>query len=317
MVLRPVNKSKEDQQIEIHQDEQQQGTSFDKLRSRLETLERWRELAIRPKKEDCDPLDLDMLNDDFDNLPELSKRCTQARSAMNDNLPTLQTAQEANLVARPSNIPEAGLGLFFDPTIPGMKLRAGDVVCYYGGHIHNFHSSKKLENKDYLLLLDEDILIDAGPLPAIMARYINDPLDDQLVNCKFVPEKSFFRSAVVATRDISPGEELLVAYGDAYWSQRSMGRQLRLEHVIHLLSDLPDDQLYLLSVVLSEIERYIALSIGAKSASANTGSISSFLLTFPLSCGPRFPPNSASGHYRFEKTPPWPCQPSAVGKGVR
>jgi len=33
-----------------------------------------------------------------------------------------------------------------------------------------------------------------------------------------VPEPSEFRSAVVAARDIHPGEEIYAPYGEAYWN---------------------------------------------------------------------------------------------------
>jgi len=69
----------------------------------------------------------------------------------------------------------------------------------------------------------EDILVDPGPLLHIKARYINDPLNEKYVNCKYVPEK--FRSAVIATRDIHRGEEIFASYGDGYWSlQKTPGR---------------------------------------------------------------------------------------------
>jgi hypothetical protein len=61
------------------------------------------------------------------------------------------------------------------------------------------------------MLVDGGILVDPGPLPQIKARYINDPLNDRFVNCKFVPDK--LRSAVVATRMITRGEELLLLTG--------------------------------------------------------------------------------------------------------
>ncbi len=48
-----------------------------------------------------------------------------------------------------------------------------------------------------------------------MAGYINDPLDD--LRCNVRPVWNENRCRIVAVRDIEPGEELLMAYGDIFW----------------------------------------------------------------------------------------------------
>jgi hypothetical protein len=48
-----------------------------------------------------------------------------------------------------------------------------------------------------------------------MAGYINDPLDD--MRCNVRPVWHGNRCRIVAVRDIEPGEELLMAYGDTFW----------------------------------------------------------------------------------------------------
>ena len=68
------------------------------------------------------------------------------------------------------------------------------------------------------MLVSGDLLMDAGPCLDIKARYINDPLNEALVNCEFVPELDSVK--VVTKRWIQPGEELFASYGDAYWSQQ-------------------------------------------------------------------------------------------------
>jgi len=230
---------------------------------RLEVLKRWLELAIQPEPDDCPPEDLDLLllleqqeQDEFNGggmvLVELQQRCRQARDQLNANLPIYNGKCEAALVAKPSAIPGAGLGLFYEPATTSVtKLTATDgedgngdgndissvetkacpddcippgaMLCYYYGHLHDFHSAQRLQDRSYLMMVRDDILVDPGPLPHIRARYINDPLNEGFVNCKFVPE--CYRSAVVATRIISPGEELFASYGDGYWSQHgTLGR---------------------------------------------------------------------------------------------
>ena len=106
------------------------------------------------------------------------------------------------------------------PSSADKVLLPGEIICYYWGHIHNFHSAKLLVDKSYLMLVQGDVLVDPRPLLHIKARYINDPLNEKYVNCKFVPEK--FRSAVVMTRKIRHGEELFVSYGEAYWANHAI-----------------------------------------------------------------------------------------------
>lgn len=201
---------------------------YEHLYRRLDMLELWKELAVRPKREECVE-DLDFLDREIDDVQELTERCLMVRELMNDSLPPVEEAHDRHLIASKSGIPDAGLGLFFDPEEgpnngeDGTFIDAGTILCYYAGHIHNYHSAKGLKDRSYLMLVDGGILVDPGPLPQIKARYINDPLNDKFVNCKYVPDK--LRSAVVATRMITRGEELFVSYGDAYWAQHeTLGR---------------------------------------------------------------------------------------------
>jgi len=100
-------------------------------------------------------------------------------------------------------------------------------VCFYSGHIHSFRSIKHLQDKRYLILVEGNVLVDPGPLPNVKARYINDPVDPRFVNCEYVPQSRKFRSAVVATREILPNEELFCSYGDAYWAMQDMSGRVK------------------------------------------------------------------------------------------
>ena len=201
--------------------------NFERLFRRLEALERWRELAVRPSPEDCDPEEQILLEEEFDDCVELGRRCDHVRTLMNDNLPPIQEALDEILVAKTSAIPDAGLGLFYEPGQEDKSIPAGTILCYYTGQIHNFQSARKLQFRNYLMNIQGDVLVDPRLLPHIKARYINDPLNEDTINCRFVPEE--FRAAVVATREIRPGEELFASYGDAYWSQHeAFGRILKV-----------------------------------------------------------------------------------------
>lgn len=205
------------------------GSIFADLLKRLEGLERWRELAVRP--DCCDPSDLDLLAVATDDVKALAQRCLSVRSLVNANVPTVSGPHDDRLVPRPSTIPNAGLGLFYEAR---EAFPAGRVLCYYYGHIHNFHSARHLVDRSYLMLLAGDVLLDAGPLPSVLSRYINDPLNDPYVNCRFgldattTTTPAGHRCAVVTTRDIQPGEELFVSYGQAYWSQHSTPGRIKV-----------------------------------------------------------------------------------------
>jgi len=196
-------------------------SDFDARQKRLRYLELWRELGIRPEPSDCDPADRDLLGKEGpDDLGELKARCLDARRLMNQALPTRALARDDDLVPLPSGIKGAGMGLFFRPSSPSSLLHEGEVLCYYCGHLHNFHSQKELKDTSYLMLVDGDLFVDPGPLPQIKARYINDPLNVRFVNCHLVAQAEELRCAIVASRDIRVGEELFFSYGDAYWDQR-------------------------------------------------------------------------------------------------
>jgi len=205
---------------------------FERLRDRLSKLELWWELAIRPaREEDCDENDLDLWRSEHDDCTALLQRCLSVRKLMNENLPIkpqeTESAYCSSLVIRSSSIPNSGLGLFYEPSKSAFNdaenkghftIPPGETVCLYYGHIHNFHSAKLLQDKRYLMFVQGNVLVDPAPLPEIKARYINDPLNDCYINCKYVPQE--FESAVVSTRAIQPNEELFVSYGDSYWAQQ-------------------------------------------------------------------------------------------------
>jgi len=194
-------------------------STFDETLSRLKYLEKWREIAIRPRSNECHEDDKEFLEKEIDDLNHLSQRCLEVREEMNSDLPPHMLAFDEDLVVRKSAIVNAGDGLYYEPAREAI-IKSGSVICYYTGHRHNFLSQKYLKDRSYLLNVGEDFLVDPGPLLHIKARYINDPLNEEAVNCKFVPELSMFRCAVVITRDIFPGEELFISYGSMYWSQQ-------------------------------------------------------------------------------------------------
>jgi hypothetical protein len=197
---------------------------FVQHKRRFKYLKRWRELAIsvRPFEYECLPQDFDLLqHKGQDDCDVLMIRCLEARADMNNHLPPHEHVMDEDLVPAESYVENAGHGLFFRPSLSGPRvILACQVISYYCGHIHDFHSSNRLKDKSYLMMVANDVLVDPGPLPNIKARYINDLLNELYINTKFVPEPACDRCAVVATRNIKPGEGLFVSYGEAYWANQ-------------------------------------------------------------------------------------------------
>ena len=195
-------------------------TLFENLSARLGVLELWYELAVRPSQETCPPEDSDLFHEEEDDLIELKRRCLLTRIEMNLNLPPQEVIRDSDLYPNASIIPGAGLGLFFVPECH-QPSAVGETLCYYTGHYHTMQSAKTVTDQSYMMLVSGNLLVDAGPCLHIKARYINDPLNEELVNCEFIPQPEKRRVAVTTKRRIQPGEELFASYGDAYWSQQS------------------------------------------------------------------------------------------------
>mmetsp|Transcript_35962 Transcript_35962/g.36408 ORF Transcript_35962/g.36408 Transcript_35962/m.36408 type:complete len:250 (+) Transcript_35962:504-1253(+) len=211
---------------------------LDHLFKCLEIIEKWKELAIRPASQECPSHFLDLWSNDCDDdVAELQRRCLIARKQLNESLLQIETTiWDKHLIPRTSGITNAGLGLFYlpSPLSPskskqqddyqrhnGQQLNCipkGTTICFYTEYIHTFQSAKELPDQTYLMSVLGHTLVDPRPRRDIKARYINDPLNEELVNCNYIPEE--YRSAVVVTRDILPGEELFASYGDIYWSQQ-------------------------------------------------------------------------------------------------
>jgi hypothetical protein len=147
---------------------------------------------------------------------------------------------------QPSSIPGRAVGtlddLLWDPTAAGrivIKLSqvsqdAGkgafaaipfsidESICEYFGdpsiRLTPQRANSPAYRSDYVLVIDH-IAIDAQDRKTLRilsgAGHINEAFDENLANCIF--QRRGHRIIVVATRDILPGEELLILYGELYW----------------------------------------------------------------------------------------------------
>jgi hypothetical protein len=198
---------------------------YGKLHRRLDYLELWRELGVRPATpQDCLQEDQDLMAQEVDNLSALNDRCLEVRSLMNQHLPLYEHMNPYNAMLKVtlSGISNAGQGLFYVGS--STPIPPHTIMCYYYGHIHTFQSARHIhmDDRSYLMAIGtSDRMVDPGPLMQIKARYINDPLNDRLVNCRYMPDVKYNRSAVVTTRTIAPNSELFASYGDAYWANHA------------------------------------------------------------------------------------------------
>ena len=126
-----------------------------------------------------------------------------------------------------SRIDNSGNGLF-----TYKRIREGNTVGeYFGeviikgedyGTVNNLIASYSMGNHD------ESIIYCAFSVHRnkmlCMMGYINDPLDDDRCNVRAVWRGN--RCFIVATRDIRRGEELLMAYGAAYWMRDCWSSEL-------------------------------------------------------------------------------------------
>ena len=123
-----------------------------------------------------------------------------------------------------STIPEAGWGLFSTKVFD-----QHDVICTYEGALlaSTFNEDDAVMGRDYIAKGKkpigktgkfEMVYIDAWEEDSCFGRFINDPLDDHLVNAKIVVKGNKFY--VVATDKIHPGQEIFISYGENYWRAR-------------------------------------------------------------------------------------------------
>lgn len=125
------------------------------------------------------------------------------------------------LIVKKSRIPGAGKGLFTTS-----RIRKGDLIVEYKGEKMSWANCLKRYGNDidqaaYLYYVSKNNCIDAQFTPNELARYANDANgyngkkglknNSEYTNVKGVPY-------IIATKNISPGSEILVDYAGDYWA---------------------------------------------------------------------------------------------------
>jgi hypothetical protein len=134
---------------------------------------------------------------------------------------TIDAPEWDYLYTAPSQIPDAGLGLF-----TAIPIYAGEHIARYTGRILTDAVSDQLiaEGEDeYFLLLPDGRILDAGSDVKCAAAYANDACGLVRIgrrnNARFdaLDEQHI---VLAATRNIKAGEEIFCAYGARYWKKR-------------------------------------------------------------------------------------------------
>lgn len=124
-------------------------------------------------------------------------------------------ALQDQLVVKKSNLPGAGKGLFARHFIP-----KGTPIAEYKGKITTWKEVKLKNSNGYLYYVNREHVIDASNHKKSKARYANDARGLKrikgIINNAIYTE-SHGRVFIESTRDIAPGEEILVSYGKEYW----------------------------------------------------------------------------------------------------
>ncbi|HVF98169.1 MAG TPA: SET domain-containing protein-lysine N-methyltransferase [Flavisolibacter sp.] len=131
---------------------------------------------------------------------------------------------EKDLEIKPSTIPGAGKGLFTKTSIA-----KGTRIVEYKGEIKTWDEVRLEHSNAYIYFLKPNYIIDARNHPNTLARYVNDAKG--LVQTKGKTNNAQFmndglRVYLVATKNIAEEEEILVAYGKAYWDTVRANNQI-------------------------------------------------------------------------------------------
>jgi SET domain-containing protein len=124
---------------------------------------------------------------------------------------------EKHLFVKKSSLPKAGKGLFTKTAI-----KKGTRIVEYKGRLQSWKEVKAQDGfNGYLMYITRNAVINALPAVKTLGRYANDAMgltriEGMRNNAEYVSEGS--RCFIEATKNIKPGEEILVGYGREYWN---------------------------------------------------------------------------------------------------
>jgi SET domain-containing protein len=122
------------------------------------------------------------------------------------------------LKVKKSQIPNSGKGLFTT-----VDIKKGERIVEYKGRLHKWKDIKHQDHTNgYLLYMTSQAVIDGRPARSF-GRYANDAAGLSRVaglknNAEYLYQGK--RCFIESKRTIKAGEEIFVAYGREYWSDR-------------------------------------------------------------------------------------------------
>jgi hypothetical protein len=141
-------------------------------------------------------------------MPKRKLRQSKYKYTYIEPVPSYYHSSRFNIEIRNSNIREAGLGVFTNEAIA-----ANTMIDYYTGEYRSRCFSR------YYFLIREGLGIDALDYPRCYMGMLNDSFGSKYSNnCKFVVDLKRETVSVWSIKDISPGEELFVSYGEDFWT---------------------------------------------------------------------------------------------------
>jgi uncharacterized protein len=122
---------------------------------------------------------------------------------------------EKHLIVKPSQLPNSGNGLYTRVFIP-----KGTRIVEYKGRITTWNDVKDDHDNGYIYTINNNHVIDAKKTMRALARYANDARGLSRIkgvtnNCDYVNDG--LKAYIESKKDIQPGEEILVSYGNEYW----------------------------------------------------------------------------------------------------
>lgn len=132
---------------------------------------------------------------------------------------------QEGLVVKPSTIANAGLGLFFVGSRLRPELRKSDIVTYYSApeKLTKVEYDKRYDPYDsppaYGLCINRNACFDSGSTANHPGRLINTS-NATKINARFVQSyrrvDNRWMVPIRATKNIAPGSEVFISYGNEY-----------------------------------------------------------------------------------------------------
>jgi len=132
----------------------------------------------------------------------------------------IDASEEDYLYTQPSQIPNAGSGLF-----TSIDIENGEIIAKFIGEvISNDEANRRAElgDDDYFMMLPSGDTLDCKRTDCF-AKFANDTegIPSGFKNNSIITIDDEDNVVLVANRDIQSGEEIFVGYGKKYWIKNS------------------------------------------------------------------------------------------------